>query len=392
MSNAIFIDVGNLNVLFKVNGKFCLGLSYLNCPEKLLTDAQSLGASFDVYLSMWPRVVGEGDTIINGLSIGGVPFVVLKDEVYEAFLFASRIPGVNDIYLCNALANFVLPARVKNFQSVVCYGQRFALIDVKDSMPEKLQVFDNPNAFYEKMGDDFSCYGDVDIVDVDIIRAQYPELSEFKKNVLVPLTPLIVSYRSAYKEVRELVFEELQNVESQPEPVVEEPKEEAPMPELAAEEVEAVARVQAAKGRIDWVSLGLGAVVCVAMLLLGIGYSMRDVSSQIAVFRSQQQRFQVNSDFYAQVGEIYKRGYDTAGTTANMLQYAKQFELGVNIASVEVTPEQTLLIFNCSSSEIRDQFRTYMELKYTVVGVNDYDAVTAPDGSNILRCSVAIVV
>ena len=67
-------------------------------------------------------------------------------------------------------------------------------------------------------------------------------------------------------------------------------------------------------------------------------------------------------------------------------------DLGVNIASVEVTPEQTLLIFNCSSSEIRDQFRTYMELKYTVVGVNDYDAVTAPDGSNILRCGVAIVV
>ena len=71
MPNAIFIDTSNLNTLYKVNSRFAMGVSYASCPEKLTIDAQALGTSFDVYLSVWPRQQGEGDDIINYYPGGG---------------------------------------------------------------------------------------------------------------------------------------------------------------------------------------------------------------------------------------------------------------------------------------------------------------------------------
>lgn len=184
MPNAIFIDTSNLNVLFKVGNRFSLGVNYASAPEKIAIDAQALGTAFDVYLSIWPRQRGECDDCVNALSVGGVPFIVIPEEVDAALKLVEKIPGVGTIYVCNALANFVKQARVANFQSVIPYGRRFALVTVKNSMLEDLRIYDTQDELYAEQGEGFTCYGDLDLIDIDGLKAQYDELTPFDKSSL----------------------------------------------------------------------------------------------------------------------------------------------------------------------------------------------------------------
>lgn len=395
MDGALFVDVGNLNVLFKENGKFCLGTNYLRCPEKLVIDAQSLGSSFDVYLSMWPRRMGEGDTMIPSLSVGGVPFVVLRDEVKAAFSLVENIPGVNSVFLCNAAANFVIPSRVGNFKSVIPYGQRFAMLTVEDRILSSLDVFDNQQDFFEQMGEDFNCYGDLDIIDVETIRAQYPELEFFKKNVLIPLVPLIASYRSAYKVTKEEALEQMENPvieRKRKEPVKEEPKElPLPEPEEVPNPARRPAKQKAPKQPLDFVSLGLGAVLCVSMLVNGVCFSMRSISADTSRYASLAATNQTQMYRYDDAIRVYQSTNNLAAFMAEVLEYAHANEQSITITAADSDIDRIYLVCNCQNEEDMQNFVSYMQRQFVTDVPNEMDRISNGDGAITIQYGLTVI-
>lgn len=390
MNDAIFIDVSNLNVLFKYNGKFVLGTSYLSCPEKLAIDAQSLGNAYDIYLSMWPRPVGEGDVTIPDLAPGRVPFVALGEELQSIISYVEKFPGANNIYLCNALANFIIPSRVGNFSAVIPCGERYAFITVQDKILDSLAFFKNQREFYEVMGEDYSCYGDGDLVDVDSLRAQYPELAAFKKNNIVPLVPLIIAYRSNYKVALDAVKDALYGRVTEPEVPAPEPKKEAPIPEPEVEvRPEPVAKPRP-KMQMDFVSLALGCVACAGMFIGGFGYAWRDVDATITTQSMSVSVAQKAIDPLKKAQAIYDNGYSMAGTAADVLSYAKDTELGVNVSGLDMTAEGIRLSFSCGSSEVKDSYISYLNSKYITDSPHEGQPISNTDGTETLQYTVTV--
>lgn len=391
MSDALFIDASNLNVLYKTGGKFVLGLSYLSCPEKLVIDAQALGNAYDIYVSMWPRPEGEGDRTIPGLSHGRVPFVVLEEELRAVLKYVSSFPGANNIYLCNALANFIIPSRVSNFQAVIPCGSRFALLDVKDKILDRLVMFNTQRDFYEVMGEDFTCYGDTDIVDVDTIRAQYPELAEFKKNVLIPLIPLITSYHSSYSITAAQCMEYLDGPEPEPEkkPVEPEIKKEAPLPEPV--EVPKPKEPKKQKVKFDFVAALFAVIFCAAMFVIGLGYSTSDIEAAIRTQTVGASNFQNSAEPYQRIQAIYDNNYGLAGDAVNVLSFAKVNENGVTVSRAEANIDGVRLSFSCASADVKDAFVAYLNTKFVVSKVNEGDSISNTDGTVTQQYSAIIV-
>lgn len=379
MNDKLFVDVTNLNVLYMMDGKFVLGANYSSCLDRLLIDAQALGSSFNVYLCLWPRLEGEGDVVIKGLSFGQSQFWALRSEIKALFSVFKAIPGVNTVYLCNALSGFVLHTRVENFQVVLRYGQRLLKIDAQGREPQELQVFSTQRELFETLGEDFSCYGDLDLVDVDDIRAKYPELSKFMRTTLVPLTSLIGCEQTVYKmsmeeaeaQIARYIPDWMAAEEPEPEPVEE-------VPEVVEEPVQ---EVRKPRERIDWLTAAMIAGICVCMFIAGYGYQFRGVEHTAQTYMNSVAPYQEEISFQNSIQVIYEQGPDRATVLADILAYAKSSELEVTIASMSGFTDNVVLQFNCNSTEVRDQFAYYLERKYTVAGINQYGSVNNTDGS-----------
>ena len=403
MSDALFIDASNFNVLFKTNGKFVLGLEYSSCPEKLITDAQSLGSSYDIYVSLWPRPEGEGDLVIPGLSHGRVPFVVLKKELKKLLDYVSVFPGARNIFICNALANFIIPARVGNFQVVLPYGARYALVEVKGRILDSIRMFNNQREFYDVMGEEFTCYGDSDITDVDSIRAQYPELSEIKKNILVSLIPLIVSYRSVYFLEHSRCLEIIEASE----------KEDTPNAETFSETVEVEANSDkvnnaeveeskqksykpkqnsVSKGTFSIARIVPTAVFSLCLFTVGFGYSLKDVDSTVLMQNKGASDFNTASEIYQRLQPIYTNGVGFAGKASSVLEYVENNEIGIQLSRLEAGVEGIRLYFGCNGTEKKDEFIAYLEDKFVVSSVNSGDSITSAEGNVLQYYSVLVIV
>lgn len=403
MQNAIFIDTSNLNVMFKVNGKFVLAANYANCPVKIATDAQSLGSSFDVYFSVWPRQRGEGDGIIHALSFGGVPFVVLKREMEAISRLMKNVPGIDNIYICNALANFAIPSRVENFQSVINYGQRIALVTVKQRMLEGLRIFNNADELYKEMGGGFSCYGDMDLIDTDAIKAQYEELTSFNKGVIVPLAHLISSYRSSNNITlsdmeRELCIGEFAGrtpdpePEPAPEPVVEKPKK-APRPVVIEEPDDGPVKesVEFKKAGVSIINVILTMVILASCAIIGFGYSFQKIAPQIEQMNAEISAFNTDAAYYDSLAEVYLSCTDMASYVADLLSYAKVNPCSFTIAGLDADSASVVIRVNSISAEAIESFSAYMSERYIVGGVTQLDTTRGANDLIIYNYIVTII-
>lgn len=392
MSDALFIDVGNLNTLYKVKGVFCMGVNYASCPSQLVIDAQALGSSFDVYLSMLPRIPDEGDVILPSLSVGHIPFAALRREVEAVLGLVEKIPGVNRIYLCNALANFIIPSRVNNFNTVLCYGSRYAVVEVKDKMLSGMRVFDSQTQFYSEYGEDYACYGDIDLIDIEKIRSQYPEFTEMKPSVIVPLVSLIMSYRSNYKLPIDEVRHEMANgyIAHNPKPPVEVPPVRTELPDLELDIVEKPKRHKSNGHSVDWFVVGAGFLCGVLMLINGIGYSLSDVPSKVSTYSNDKTQFDVQRSSYSVLKDIYNAGYNTAGGAASVLSYIASSELPVQITASEVYSDRHMVRFSCTTGEIRDKLVSFVEQKYIVSEINEWGTTVDADQNIIHEYGITI--
>lgn len=400
MPNAIFIDTSNLNTLFKVNDRFALGANYSSSLERIAIDAQALGASFDVYLSMWPRPQGEGDDIINSLSIGGVPFVVLRDEVAAVLSLMERVPGVGTIYLCNALQNFMSQARVSNFKSVINYGDRIALVSVQDKLIEDLTVYDGPTELQEEMGDNFTCYGDLDLIDVDAIKAQYSEFTGVNKAVLVPLSHLITSYRSQFNVEAEEVKRELglgeyeRRREETPPPEPPKPKRRtSPPPPPPVEHNEPDDWMpKKAKPKISLVNVLLVLIILVSSAVCGLGYSFDKKLPEIGQLQNEAGPFSTEASKYADLANIYTGSFGLAGKASELLTYVQTNTASFSVAGLEVRAGSAVIRCNTVSVDNLEPFKAYLESGGFVVGeTNQLENTVGVDNTTIYNYNIVVV-
>lgn len=397
MPNAIFIDTSNLNTLFKVNDKFVLGVNYNSCPEKIAVDAQALGASFDVYLSVWPRQRGESEDCVNSLSVGGVPFVALGEEIEAVLKLVDKVPGVGTIYICNALANFVIQSRVSNFQSVINYGNRVALVTVRNKMLEDLRIFDTPDDLYAECGEDFSCYGDMDLIDVDAIKAQYEELTQFNRNIIVPLAHLITSYRSPYNVDAETVKQEMylgeyadqRRAEAPPPPPTPEPKKREPIkPRYTDEDAQVV---QYVKPKVSLLNVVLILVILAGAAIVGLGFSFEKTVSEVSQMQSTIAPYQVEASRYNSLANVYTSSGNMAKFASDLLRYAQLNNAGFTISGMEVSSSSVVVRCNTTLTDGIETFRTYLEAGYIVGEVNILDQTQGAGGAIIYNYNVTVV-
>ena len=419
--NALFVDVSSLNVMFKLEDKFCIGSNYSHSPERLVTDAQALG-NFDVYLSMLPRLESESDFVIPQLSLGVVPFGVNKKELKSCLDFVTVIPGVDIIYICNSLANFIVPSKVSNYKTVLCYGDRYAYLEVKDKVIELFKVFNSQMDFQNEY--EINCYGDTDLIDFDLIKSQYPEFKDVKKQELTSLIPLIVAYRSNNKvdlnEIKGLDFETKSNI-----PFSEEELQDSidvavqigednsdNQPELEAEEVsEDAVNVQSETENEDGKTNKLKTqvtnlsnklyylIIIICAVLLGIGYSVKEETINIPSLQLQKASIQASEDTYRDFIDVFNSESFVEGLL-DLFKYCSEYE-DVILYTTEDGPviletftynkDIKSLIFLAKDTDTKDKFVSYLGYKYTLGEIQEFGDVVSSRGEDYIQYSVEFI-
>lgn len=419
--NALFVDVSSLNVIFKLEDKFCIGSNYSHSPERLVTDAQALG-NFDVYLSMLPRLESESDFVIPQLSLGVVPFGVNKKELKSCLDFVTVIPGVDIIYICNSLANFIVPSKVSNYKTVLCYGDRYAYLEVKDKVIELFKVFNSQMDFQNEY--EINCYGDTDLIDFDLIKSQYPEFKDVKKQELTSLVPLIVAYRSNNKvdlnEIKGLDFETKSNIPFSEEElqdgidvsvqIVEDNSDN--QPELEAEEVsEDAVNVQSETENEDGKTNKLKIqvtnlsnklyylIIIICAVLLGIGYSVKEETINIPSLQLQKASIQASEDTYRDFIDVFNSESLVEGLL-DLFKYCSEYE-DVILYTTEDGPviletftynkDIKSLIFLAKDIDTKDKFVSYLGDKYTLGEIQEFGDVVSSRGEDYIQYSIEFI-
>lgn len=419
--NALFVDVSSLNVMFKLEDKFCIGSNYSHSPERLVTDAQALG-NFDVYLSMLPRLESESDFVIPQLSLGVVPFGVNKKELKSCLDFVTVIPGVDIIYICNSLANFIVPSKVSNYKTVLCYGDRYAYLEVKDKVIELFKVFNSQMDFQNEY--EINCYGDTDLIDFDLIKSQYPEFKDVKKQELTSLIPLIVAYRSNNKvdlnEIKGLDFETKSNIPFSEEELqdgvdvsVQTSEDNSDnQPELEAEEVsEDAVNVQSETENEDGKTNKLKIqvtnlsnklyylIIIICAVLLGIGYSVKEEIINIPSLQLQKASIQASEDTYRDFIDVFNSESLVEGLL-DLFKYCSEYE-DVILYTTEDGPviletftynkDIKSLIFLAKDTDTKDKFVSYLGDKYTLGEIQEFGDVVSSRGEDYIQYSVEFI-
>lgn len=419
--NALFVDVSSLNVMFKLEDKFCIGSNYSHSPERLVTDAQALG-NFDVYLSMLPRLESESDFVIPQLSLGVVPFGVNKKELKSCLDFVTVIPGVDIIYICNSLANFIVPSKVSNYKTVLCYGDRYAYLEVKDKVIELFKVFNSQMDFQNEY--EINCYGDTDLIDFDLIKSQYPEFKDVKKQELTSLIPLIVAYRSNNKvdlnEIKGLDFEAKSNIHFSEEELqdgidvavqIGEDNSDN-QPELEAEEVsEDAVNVQSETENEDGKTNKLKIqvtnlsnklyylIIIICAVLLGVGYSVKEETINIPSLQLQKASIQASEDTYRDFIDVFNSESLVEGLL-DLFKYCSEYE-DVILYTTEDGPviletftynkDTKSLIFLAKDTDTKDKFVSYLGDKYTLGEIQEFGDVVSSRGEDYIQYSVEFI-
>ena len=230
-STSVFVDMENLNVLFKTRDKFVAAMSFSNSIDRLFQLLPSLGIGYDVYLCFKPRAIGEGNCVINDLSTSGVPFTCDKDELLGCINLFAQQRGVGSVFVCNWLENYATWARVPDCKSVIYYGNRVALVEIESKMTCSMRMFSSVKEFTETSGlsdNESKLYGDNGLLDVNGILARYPEFNSVSKTQLTMLIPLIACNNTnckmrSYEVIEAINVSSANNVVSDVEVTVEAP-------------------------------------------------------------------------------------------------------------------------------------------------------------------------
>lgn len=386
---AIFVDLDSLNVAFKLGPKFVAMMNYDQGIDRLGQLLPAFGAGFDIYLCLKPRGPGEGDYVIDALSIPGLPFTVDSEELYQVLKFFRGYNGCGSVYLCNWVSNYIAQARVATFKSVVYYAQRVALIEVRDRILTNFRLFDSQMDFVNQCGDDFDGYGDLGLIDVDGLKAQYPEIAGGTKAQLTALAPLAQCYHTPLKLETTEFFEELTALVKngvmpagapEPDPLPgPDPEDEGlrPSDEMPGYDEDDRPRRRARTPLLAKVFLGLSLVMAVfAGALIRMNLEPVEPLVQPTYFAEAESR--INN--LTRLTELYRGAEVTMPNIRTALNYCQSSALAVSIQEFSYDGSEYNVRCTYSTPELEQQFTDYLSAKYNVVGVNNMGQNETTDG------------
>lgn len=393
--SAVFVDLDSLNVLLKYEDKFVAALNYSGNIDRLGSAVLALGVGYDIYLCLKPRAPGEGDLVINELSITGMPFTTDAEELYQVLSFFRDYNGLSDIYLCNWVNNYIQVARVQTFESAIYYGDRVAYLNVKDGILEQFKVYKDRLEFEATYGPEYDGYGDLGLVDIDGFKAQYPEFSGVAKPQLVSIAPLAHCYRTAVKLNMWELYDKLKDARESGVPLGNtyvEPEYKAPeVPEdpnnhPVEHEPEKSSKPAAKKRRVEenpevepvvkkapmpLYTKVLLLLSCLAAFLFGVtaGTVIRapappDYSSYVSQVQSRVVQLQGISDVFSNADTFI-------GDARNALAYCEATDVPISIAGFERQQEQFVIRYFCMSESDNVAFSEYVGNNFTIVSSNN---------------------
>lgn len=398
--NAVFVDLSSLNVVFKLDTKFVVALNYGSAIDRLGEVITSLGTGYDVYLCLKPRAEGSGDIVLEELSMVGMPFTADTTELYRVLTFFRESNGVGEVYLCNWLHNFIAMSRVASFKSAFYYGDKVAAIEVKDRMLERFALYDSQYKFTETVGEDYGGYGDLGLIDVDGLKAQYPELRDGSKAQLTAIAPLVQAYRSPMKMKTDDLYDKLKakfrdGVEIpavEPRPVVEpRPMPEDPQVTPVTEEIPEPPKVEKAKPiarpepevpvrRRKTPAFAKVLLVACALLSFTLGACAHVVMNPADTVN---QSYFDEADARIRTLQTLSNLYGNASTNMDDVvaanDYIRKSGLAVTITGFEFGPNGNVVRCACASKDIATSFTEYIGKQYRVDSTNDLGTSGTPE-------------
>lgn len=396
MGNAAYVDSASLNVIFRNDDGMVLGLDYSSNLQKLGIALQALGAGFSVYLTVWPRDVGDG--AISQLSRSGYPFRVDTKELQAMLSFFSSIPGIGDLYICDGLANYIQAAKLATFESVFYIGRRLCHIKVENRLVVEHKIYANAQELSDSLGEDFNCYGDTDLVDVSRLRAAFQSLTYWEDAQIVGCAPMFMSARCAdnyylvdMAELVETVAVKQLEAEEAPEvqaPVAEvEPKEEArpSKKRKAQDDLELfktnrfyvrpsdlkLYRVTADKPKGSVAVAVLTIIALTLSSLLGVVHASTDEWNSRADIAVQADKLAAVAEVDGLLADIYGKTLVNLDNFSQCIDVCRNNQLGVRVVGWDY--QQGYFTVNCAAptTELKDTFCAYVNSSYLVKQVNE---------------------
>ncbi len=391
--NSVFIDLSNMNVLFRDGAslKFVMVLNYAGALERLSATLSAWGSGYDLYLCLKPRAPGEGDYVIDDLSMSGAPFVVDAAELHSVLNFFRHSVGVSEIYLCNWLNNYVHQARVGTFDSAFYYGDRVLLLSAQEKMVTRFQIYNSAVEFYEANGSDFAGYGDLGLIDVDGFKAQYPEFRQATRSQITSIAPLAHCYRTSCRITTDDLYEQLteflktgslsdKGLEQEPEleepAVALEPEEPADSQGLGIDFSDMGSRVKT-RWTVPTVALVVASFVLTGVLATCYGYT------RFGKVEDESEAFYAKIDERVQglnrVKEVYQAMEQPEFDTVSVFDFVSNSGIEVIINGFERYPDKYVVRCSYVSDDIKDAFVEYISESYSVVSTADLGAVMIDD-------------
>lgn len=383
-SKSVIVDLSTLNVLFKNDEKFTMALNFGGSLDRLGSVLASFGPGYDVYLCMRPRQTGEGNHVIQELSLSAAPFVVDASELFQVLKYFRTCVGVNEVYLCNWLNNFVEESRTDTFDSAFYYGTRVAKVSVKEKFVTEFRIYSDVREFGDEHGDDFDGYGDIGLLDVDGFKAQYPEFIGASKAQIVTLAPLahclytqcVVNIEDIYDNVERIASGNMVSepeVEPKPEPV--ENDTPAPLEDYEYVPDEPKEKTGTPFGAVIMSLVAMGLAAC-------LGFSAYFVRNGRIEDRAPDYYTALDSRVVAmqQVADVYRGTTTTTFDTVSVYDFTQKSGLELTVVGFERYPTQYVVRCNCASEDIFNSYLEYLGQSYIVLDTNDLGMVEAGEG------------
>lgn len=388
-----------MNVMFKVDDKFVLALNYSSGLDRLSETLTVMGPGYDIYLCLKPRPVGEGDLVIDELSMTGLPFNVDVEELYTVLKFFLNSYGVSDVYLCNWVHNYIATARITTFKSVFYYGDRVGYLVVKDKMVNDFRVFPSQLEFLSEIGADYDGYGDIGLIDVEGVTAHYPELRGVGKQQLVMLSPIVHCYRTALKMPTQELMEDLRAIlagetNTRRKRIVYASDEPTPIKKIAPLPEEPRRRRKwnfnfGIRGRVGLPALGVLGLVLAMTISAFLGYTFMYTKSHTIPT--------VPDGYYSSIEEritgldgvkrVYDRGAETSTLISDMLNFVQSSGLDITIVGFEGYLDRYVVRCSCSSADTLSSFIDYIHASHVVISTNDL-GVSVVSGVSVQQYSI----
>lgn len=389
---SVFVDLDTLNVMFRVNSQFVAALSYRDSLSRLYSTLTSLPAGYDVYLCIKPLPPTVNAFELPQLSSKGAKFLANIEELSHAIVYFSSLKGINELYLCNWLSNYIEASNVFSFKSVAFYGKKIMDISVKEGILDSFRLFNSQVEFEQVVGNETnSYYGDIGLLDTNGFVARYPEMAGITQSRLTALLPLAKCCETETKmNARDVVLGE-KFVAKAKEPTVEEDvkvHEEEPTVEKDVTTIEEgyhfeKRKPKKSKEKKQSAPVSIAAKLCatvavISATIFGASYGMSQTYSDTGKFTTAIQSMNERIAHMKVAHSVFLNAYERNTDLSTVMSSIADFDGKIVIQGLEYQVGYITVLY-AEAGDVESTFEEYLCQKYSDCAVSDAGVCTIDD-------------